>query len=62
MRGDDFSIFEVTTDASFDVVSLGDEKVLHLGDKVYNISLDLSAWANNILKATFQAHRSIVRS
>lgn len=38
MRGDDFSIFEVTTDASFDVVSLGDEKVLHLGDKVYNIS------------------------
>lgn len=38
MRGDDFSIFEVITPAPFEVIELGTETTLELGDRVYNVS------------------------
>lgn len=36
--GDDFSIFEVETADHFDVMALGDESLLQVGDKVINVA------------------------
>lgn len=36
--GDDFSIFEVETADHFDTVTLGDESILRIGDRVINVA------------------------
>lgn len=39
--GDDFSIFEIATDAELSVIPLGDEGTLAIGDKVINVASPL---------------------
>lgn len=54
--GDDFSIYEVATPIAFDVIPLGDETTLHIGDTVTNVASPLG-----LGKQLFQGYVSVLK-